>query len=279
MGGLNDDDHSQYLNETRHDALDADNPHSVTFTQAVTADGGTDISAAEAETLTDGSNADALHEHDTTLLRDPVTDFYDPTGGLPVGPSDGDRYISEATANGWTIDYIYTWDDDAGVWIEEEPDEGWMLWVLLEFMLYFFFSGGWVEADSKVGIDADATPGYLGAANNDGVLRTSAPLTYTDGGDFITLGMTLTTNRYTTTQTIPATDDVSFCNTDGSSWTATLTAGTAAQTHRIINTGSSGNTLTVAPDGTEHLIGANSSITLEDSEAIELTYSEVDGWY
>lgn len=39
------------------------NPHAVTFTEAVAADGGTDISAAEAETLTDGSNADALHGH------------------------------------------------------------------------------------------------------------------------------------------------------------------------------------------------------------------------
>lgn len=42
---------------------DVANPHAVTFTQAVAADGGTDISAAEAETLTDGSDADALHAH------------------------------------------------------------------------------------------------------------------------------------------------------------------------------------------------------------------------
>ena len=118
LAGLADDDHLQYLTEVRHDALPADNPHSVTaaqagaepananiqahiadvltnphavtaaqtgaepananiqahiidtanphgttFTQAVAADAGTDITAAEAETLTDGSNADALHVH------------------------------------------------------------------------------------------------------------------------------------------------------------------------------------------------------------------------
>lgn len=63
LAGLGDDDHTQYLNETRHDALSADNPHSVTFTQAVAADGGTNITAAEAETLTNGSNADLLHNH------------------------------------------------------------------------------------------------------------------------------------------------------------------------------------------------------------------------
>jgi hypothetical protein len=42
---------------------DVTNPHGVTFTQAVAADSLTDISAAEAETLTDGSNADSLHSH------------------------------------------------------------------------------------------------------------------------------------------------------------------------------------------------------------------------
>jgi len=63
LTGLGDDEHTQYLTEARHAALAADNPHSVTFTQAVTADGGTNITAAEAETLTDGSVADSLHEH------------------------------------------------------------------------------------------------------------------------------------------------------------------------------------------------------------------------
>jgi len=44
-----------------------------------------------------------------------------------------------------------------------------------------------VTTDEKVGVDSGATAGYLGAAYNDGILRTGAPLTYTDGGDFITL--------------------------------------------------------------------------------------------
>jgi hypothetical protein len=41
--------------------------------------------------------------------------------------------------------------------------------------------------DVKVAIDAGATAGYLGAASNDGVLRTGSGLTYTDGGDYITI--------------------------------------------------------------------------------------------
>lgn len=43
--------------------------------------------------------------------------------------------------------------------------------------------------DKKVGIDSGATPGYIGAASNDGVLKTSSPITYSDGGNFITLGI------------------------------------------------------------------------------------------
>lgn len=46
-----------------HRAVVTGNPHAVTFTEAVTADSLTDITAAEAETLTDGSDADSLHTH------------------------------------------------------------------------------------------------------------------------------------------------------------------------------------------------------------------------
>ena len=45
-------------------------------------------------------------------------------------------------------------------------------------------------SDEKVGVDAGATAGYLGAASSDGVLRTGDALSYTDGGDFVTLDLT-----------------------------------------------------------------------------------------
>ncbi len=88
--GLSDDDHTQYLTETRHDALPADNPHSLTFTQAVTADGGTDILASEAETLTDGSNADALHVH-------AAIDGADHGALLGLGDDDHSAYVRNVT--------------------------------------------------------------------------------------------------------------------------------------------------------------------------------------
>lgn len=46
-----------------------------------------------------------------------------------------------------------------------------------------------VAGDELVAIDSAATAGYIGAASNDGVLRTGTGLSYTDGGDFITLAV------------------------------------------------------------------------------------------
>lgn len=87
------------------------------------------------------------------------------------------------------------------------------------------------------------------------------------------------TSRYTTTQTLDNTDHVVYCNTDSSAWTATLPAGVEGATYKIINSGSSNNNLTLDPDGSEHLIGENSSFTLYDSETLIITYNSTDGWY
>ena len=49
------------------------------------------------------------------------------------------------------------------------------------------FVAGLALGDDKVAVDAAATSGYIGAASSDGVLRTGSKLSYTDGGDFVTL--------------------------------------------------------------------------------------------
>jgi hypothetical protein len=51
----------------------------------------------------------------------------------------------------------------------------------------WFASAG--SSDGKVKVDTGATADYVGAANNDGVLRTGDGLTYTDGGDYVTLAV------------------------------------------------------------------------------------------
>jgi len=87
------------------------------------------------------------------------------------------------------------------------------------------------------------------------------------------------TTRVTTTYDILITDDRVFANTDSGAFTATLPAGVEGQEFRIINSGTSGLDLTLAPNGAENLIGANSSITISDSESIILNYNATDGWY
>jgi len=52
---------------------------------------------------------------------------------------------------------------------------------------FYVLSAG--TTDEKVAVDSGATPGYLGATSADGVLRTSDPMTYNDGGDYVTLGV------------------------------------------------------------------------------------------
>ena len=85
--------------------------------------------------------------------------------------------------------------------------------------------------------------------------------------------------RSTTTATIDSTSYQWNCNTDSAGFTCTLPAGVQGQQYKIVNTGTSGNTLTVAPDGTENLIGANSNFTLQDGESLIIGYDATDGWY
>lgn len=94
-----------------------------------------------------------------------------------------------------------------------------------------------------------------------------------------TKGRVVGITRVTTTYTILTTDHFVFGNTDSSAYTVTLPLGVEGQSYKIINSGSSGNDLTVAPNGSEHLLGMNSSFILKDGESLILTYNSADGWY
>lgn len=75
-----------------------DNPNSVTITQAIAADGGTGITVAELETLSDGSSADGLHTHakyDTELTAARNSAIYGAFGSLDLRLE-----ASEAVING-----------------------------------------------------------------------------------------------------------------------------------------------------------------------------------
>lgn len=70
-----------------------------------------------------------------------------------------------------------------------------------------------------------------------------------------------------------------FANTDSADVTVTLPEGKAGLAYRIVNTGSSGNKVTISPDGTDNLLGANSSFELFDGESLIIVFDTTDGWY
>lgn len=60
-------------------------------------------------------------ENDIPWL-DPVIEIFNNTTGLPVSPSNGDRYIALVTANSWTINGVYEWNGNN--WVETLPVAG-----------------------------------------------------------------------------------------------------------------------------------------------------------
>jgi len=92
-------------------------------------------------------------------------------------------------------------------------------------------------------------------------------------------GMINKISRITTNTTLDETYHIVFANTDSGAITVTLPAGVSGTQYRIVNTGTSGNDVTVTPDGAENLFGANSSDIVSDSEVIIINYEDTDGWY
>jgi len=116
---------------------------------------------------------------------------------------------------------------------------------------------------------------YVDCASDNVGINTSTPLSTLDLEGSLGLGI----NRDTTTKTIDGTKYQWNGNTDGGGFTYTLPPGVQDRQYKIVNTGTSGNTLTVTPDGTEHLLGANASFILNDGESLIIGYHPTDGWY
>lgn len=123
-------------------AVMRNNPTRVTFTQAVDADPATDITAAEAETLSNGSDAGSLHIHDARYW----------TKTLLEGANAGTVKIN------WD-NLINTPSFGAMQWVEpvkcnlrgmdstppSNPEEGWYYLDTDDKHLYKYVSGSWVD--------------------------------------------------------------------------------------------------------------------------------------
>ncbi|MGD9211479.1 MAG: hypothetical protein PVI90_11910 [Desulfobacteraceae bacterium] len=79
--------------------------------------------------------------------------------------------------------------------------------------------------------------------------------------------------------TVVLNDEAIFCDTDAGPITVNLPAGKNGLEYRIINCGSSGNDVTITPDGSEYIDGAGASKTLADGLAATLCYEPTEGWW
>lgn len=85
----------------------------------------------------------------------------------------------------------------------------------------------------------------------------------------------VTSSPYTPTSE----DEEIFINTNAIPITITLPAGIDGTNYRMINIGSSGNDVTITPNGTEKLFGLASSEIMTDSEVLIMTFETNEGWY
>ena len=94
LAGLGDDDHTQYLNEARHDALPSDNPHSVTAAQV-----GADPTGTAAAAVTAHEAAGDPHPQYTTAAEAsaaaPVQSVNTQTGAVVLDTDD----VAEGSSN------------------------------------------------------------------------------------------------------------------------------------------------------------------------------------
>lgn len=78
--------------------------------------------------------------------------------------------------------------------------------------------------------------------------------------------------------TITADDEEIFFDTSGGDIVANLPAGSEGRNFRLLNVSSSGNKVTLNPDGTELLFGDTVEY-IYDAEALIITYDTDFGWY
>ncbi len=81
--------------------------------------------------------------------------------------------------------------------------------------------------------------------------------------------------------TVLATDEILFFDTDGGAIEADLPAGVEGTHYKLINCGSSGNDLTVDPNGSEQVYGSGAGVVavVADGEVIDIEYNATEGWW
>ena len=113
--------------------------------------------------------------------------FSDGGGNAIITTTQETNFETAYTHATTTHDYAYISGNDAGTDITAAQLEE-----LSDGSSTTLHTHAGLGTDEKVKVDAAATADYIGAASNDGVLRTSSPFSYTDGGDYVTLTLDTT---------------------------------------------------------------------------------------
>lgn len=135
-------------------------------------------------------------------------------------------------------------------------------------------------------ISDDVIPNKKYVDDNDFWDRTGATLTPKTSTDTVKAtddfqtekGRKANTNRITSNTILDKTYHEVYCDTDGGAFTVTLPALENGREYRIHNVGSSGNNVTLSPDGTDLLFGVNASEPIYDGEVLVITGETTEGW-
>ena len=131
------------------------------------------------------------------------------------------------------------------------------------------------DAIGKAAVDSSATADYLGAASNDGVLRTGSGLSYYDGGDYVTLALDINglaaVSPVVAADAIPVYDEtagasrkVTFANLESSLSHDSLGGFVAAEHVSLPNT--------IANVLTDHTLAAHTALGLQEVVTDDTTY-------
>jgi hypothetical protein len=124
---------------------------------------------------------------------------------------------------------------------------------------------------SKI-VASDGSPDAV-TADADGNITVSGKIT-SQSGRIIN-----TTLVNTSPYTILDTDEVVDLDTDGGAITANLPAGVDGTHYKVSNCGSSGNNVTLTPNGAETLFGSASATILYDGEIADIHFKTSKGWW
>ena len=141
-------------------------------------------------------------------------------------------------------------------------------------------NGAQVVIDSSTSVTTATVSNAVSADSGTSASSRSTDGTFIQGGTPAANARWRKTTRVTASPyTILATDDSIYVDTDGGVITVNLPVGVNSASYRIINVGSSTNNVTVVPNGSELLLGANSTQTITDSNILTITYETTEGWW